>query len=154
MRFRLRLTGLKRSAPSCKHGSHPFFNPAPCLLQVLESPPSQLAVGNCMYSEWHLDIGKLCFIFTKILCILAKQQAIDIDSCFIEGIRTKELRHPRRVSYNTIDTVEMERTFCHNLIDEVRQRFAAYYPSRKTQRERSATTGSAGVMVMLLCMFS
>ena len=102
-----------------------------------------------MHSEWHLDIWKLCFIFTKILCILAKQRAIDIDSCFIEGIRNKELRHPRRVSYNTIDTVEIERTFCHNLIDEVRQRFAAYYPGRKTQRERSATTVSAGVMRIL-----
>ena len=118
------------------------------------SPPSQLAVGNCMYSEWHLDIGKLCFIFTKILCILSKQQAIDIDSCFVEGIRNKEFWHPRRVSHNTVDAVGIEREFCHNLINEVRQRFAAYYPDRKTQRERSTTTGSAGVMVMLLCMFS
>ena len=172
MRFRLRLTGLKRSAPSCKHGSHPFFNPAPCLLQVLESPPSQLAVGNCIYSEWHLDIGKLCFIFTKILCIfpngiwilknlcstftrilciLVKQQIIDIDSYFVEGIRNRELRHPRRVSHNTLDTVGIERVFCHNLIDEVKQRFAAYYPGRKTQRERSATTVSAGVMRILSC---
>ena len=107
-----------------------------------------------MHYEWHLDIEKHCFIFTKILCILAKQQAIDIDSCFVEGIRNKEFWHPRRVSHNIIDTVEIERAFCHNLSDEVRQRFAAYYPGRKTQRERSATTGSAGVMVMLLCMFS
>ena len=76
-----------------------------------------------MHSEWHLYIWKHCFIFTKILCILAKQQAIDIDSCFVEGIRNKELRHPRRVSYNTIDTVEIERAFYHNLSDEVRQRF-------------------------------
>ena len=116
MRFRLRLTGLKRSAPSCKHGSHPFFNPAPCLLQVLESPPSQLAVGNCMYSEWHLDIGKLCFIFTKILCILAKQQAIDIDSCYVEGIRNKEFRYPRRASHNTVNALEMERHFAIILV--------------------------------------
>src|SRR5699024_9620777 len=97
-----------------KHGSHPFFNPAPCLPQVLASPPSQLAVGNCMHSEWHLDIGKLCFIFTKILCMLAKQQAIDIDSCFVEGIRNKEFWHPRRVSHNIIDTVEIERAFCQH----------------------------------------
>ena len=41
--------------------------------------------------------------------------------------------------------------FCHNLSDAVRQRFAAYYPGRKTQRERSATTGSAGVMRILSC---
>ena len=34
----------------------------------------------------------------------------------------------------------------YKLIDEVRQRFAAYYPGRKTQQERSATTVSAGVM--------
>ena len=74
LRFRLRLTGLKRSAPSCKHGSHPFFNPAPCLLQVLESPPSQLAVGNCMYFEWHLHIGKYCFVFTETLSYSAKRK--------------------------------------------------------------------------------
>ena len=107
-----------------------------------------------MYSEWHLDIWKLCFIFTKILCILAKQQAIDIDSCYVEGIRNKELWHPRRVSHNTVDALEMKRAFCYNLSDEVRQGFAAYYPSRKTQRERSATTVSAGVMWMLYYMFS
>ena len=100
LRFRLRLTGLKRSAPSCKHGSHPFSNPAPCLPQVLESPPSQLAVGNCMYSEWHLDIGKLCFIFTKILY----------------NVANREFRHPRRVSHNIIDTVEMERHFAIILV--------------------------------------
>ena len=41
--------------------------------------------------------------------------------------------------------------FCHNLSNAVRQRFAAYYPGRKTQRERSATTGSAGVMRILSC---
>ena len=61
-----------------------------------------------MHSEWHLDIGKLCFIFTKILCILSKQQAIDIDSCFVEGIRNKEFWHPRRASHNTVDALEME----------------------------------------------
>ena len=102
-----------------------------------------------MYSEWHLDIWKLCFIFTKILCILAKQQAIDIDSCYVEGIRNKEFRYPRRASHNIVDALGMEQSFCHNLIDEVRQRFAAYYPGRKTQRERSATTVSAGVMRIL-----
>ena len=109
LRFRLRLTGLKRCAPSCKHGSHPFFNPAPCRPQVLASPPSQLAVGNCMHSEWHLDIWKHCFIFTRILCILAKQQAIDIDSYFVEGIRNKEFWYLRRASHNTVDALEMER---------------------------------------------
>ena len=67
-----------------------------------------------MYSEWHLDIWKLCFIFTKILCILAKQQAIDIDSCYVEGIRNKEFRYPRRASHNTVDAVEMERIFCQH----------------------------------------
>ena len=41
--------------------------------------------------------------------------------------------------------------FCHNLSNAVRQRFAAYYSGRKTQRERSATTGSAGVMRILSC---
>ena len=113
-----------------------------------------------MYSEWHLDIGKLCFIFTKILCILAKQQAIDIDidididSCYVEGIKNKEFRYPRRASHNTVDALEMEQVFCYNLSDEVRQGFAAYYPGRKTQRERSATTVSAGVMWMLYYMFS
>ena len=61
-----------------------------------------------MHSEWHLDIYKHCFIFTKILCILAKQQAIDIDSCFVEGIRNKEFWHPRRASHNTVDALEME----------------------------------------------
>ena len=76
-----------------------------------------------MHSEWHLYIWKHCFIFTKILCILAKQQAIDIGSGFVEGVRNKKLRHPRRVSYNTIDTVEIERAFYHNLSGEVRQRF-------------------------------
>src|SRR5699024_12367694 len=95
LRFRLRLTGLKRSAPSCKHGSHPFFNPAPCLLQVLESPPSQLAVGNCMYSEWHLYIWKLCFIFTKILY----------------NVANREPRYPRRASHNTVNAIEMARHF-------------------------------------------
>src|SRR5699024_9248568 len=111
-----------------------------------------------MHSEWHLYIWKLCFTFTRILCILAKQQAIDIDididSCYVEGIKNKEFRHPRRVSHNIIDTVEIERAFCYNLSDAVRQRFAAYYPGRKTQRERSATTVSAGVMWMLYYMFS
>ena len=69
-----------------------------------------------MHSEWHLDIGKLCFIFTKILCILAKQQAIDIDSCFVEGIRNKEFRHPRRASHNTVNALEMERHFAIILV--------------------------------------
>ncbi len=64
-----------------------------------------------MHSEWHLDIGKLCFIFTKILCILSKQQAIDIDSCFVERIRNKEFRYPRRASHNTVDALEMEQHF-------------------------------------------
>ena len=100
LRFRLRLTGLKRSAPSCKHGSHPFFNPAPCLLQVLESPPSQLAVGNCMYSEWHLYIWKLCFIFTKILY----------------NVANREPRYPRRASHNTVNALEMERHFAIILV--------------------------------------
>ena len=104
-----------------------------------------------MHSEWHLDIGKLCFIFTKILCILAKQQAIDIDSYYVEAIRNRESRYPQRASHNTVDALEMERAFCHNLSDEVRQRFAAYHPGRKTQRERSATTVSAGVMRILSC---
>ena len=75
-----------------------------------------------MHSEWHLDIWKLCFIFTKILCILEKQQTINIDSYFVEGIRNKEFGHPRRASHNTANAVEMERAFCHNLSDEVRQR--------------------------------
>ena len=75
-----------------------------------------------MHSEWHLDIGKLCFIFTKILCILAKQQAIDIDSYYVEAIRNRESRYPQRASHNTVDALEMERAFCHNLSDEVRQR--------------------------------
>ena len=59
-----------------------------------------------MHSEWHLDIWKLCFIFTKILCILEKQQTIDIDSYFVEGIRNKEFGHPRRASHNTANAVE------------------------------------------------
>ena len=54
--------------------------------------------------------------------------------------------------HNTADAVEMERVSCHNLNDAVRQRFAADYLDRKTQRERSATTVSAGVMGMLSCM--
>ena len=62
-----------------------------------------------MYSKWYLDIGKLCFIFTRILCILAKQQAIDIDSYFVEGIRNKEFWYLRRASHNTVDALEMER---------------------------------------------
>ena len=47
----------------------------------------------------------------------------------------------------------MEREFCHNLSDAIRQRFAASYLNRKTQRERSATTVSAGVMEKLSCIF-
>ena len=143
-RFQLRFTGLKRSAPSCKHGSHPFSNPAPCLPQVCASPPSQLAVGNCMHSEWHLYIWKLCFTFTRILCILAKQQAIDIDidididSCYVEGIKNKEFRHPRRVSHNIIDTVEIERAFCIILVmksdRDLRHIIQVEKHSRKGQR--------------------
>ena len=105
-RFQLRFTGLKRSAPSCKHGSHPFSNPAPCRPQVLDSPPSQLAVGNCMHSDWHLYIWKLCFIFTRILY----------------NVANREPRYPRRASHNTVDALEMERAFCHNPSDESRQR--------------------------------
>ena len=131
LRFRLRLTGLKRSAPSCKHGSHPFSNPAPCLPQVLDSPRSQLAVGNCMHSEWHLDIEKI---------------SVPPLQKFLYNMANRELRYPWRASHNTVDVLEIERAFCHNLIDEVRQRFAAYYFNRKTQQERSATTVSAGVM--------
>ena len=41
----------------------------------------------------------------------------------------------------------------YNLSDAVRQRFAAWYLNRKTQRERSATTVSAGVMEKLSCIF-
>ena len=88
-----------------------------------------------MYSEWHLYIWKLCFSFTRILY----------------NVANREPRYPRRVSHNIVDALGMEQSFCHNLIDEVRQRFAAYYPGRKTQRERSATTVSAGVMRILSC---
>ena len=35
----------------------------------------------------------------------------------------RELRYPWRVSHNTVDALETERAFCHNLIDEVRQGF-------------------------------
>src|SRR5699024_7924337 len=135
LRFRLRLTGLKRSAPSCKHGSHPFFNPAPCLPQVLDSPPSQLAVGNCMHSEWHLDIEKPLFHLYKNPVQCGKQRTpVSPES------------QPQYCKCARDGTA-----FCHNLSDAVRQRFAAYYPGRKTQRERSATTGSAGVMRILSC---
>ena len=65
-----------------------------------------------MHSEWHLDIGKLCFIFTKILCILEKQQTINIDSYFVEGIRNKEFWHPRRASHNTANAVETGESVC------------------------------------------
>ena len=109
LRFRLRLTGLKRSAPSCKHGSHPFSNPAPCLPQVSNSPPSQLAVGNCMHSEWHLYIWKLCFIFTKILY----------------NVANREFRYPRRARHNIVDALEMEWYFAniHRILVKVEQRF-------------------------------
>ena len=121
--------------PSCKHGSHPFSNPAPCLLQVLESPPSQLAVGNCMHSEWHLDIEKPLFHLYKNPVQCGKQR-----------IPASPKSQPQYYRHSRDGTA-----FCHNLSDEVRQRFAAYYPGRKTQRERSATTGSAGVMRILSC---
>ena len=45
--------------------------------QVLDSPPSQLAVGNCMHSEWHLYIGKISVPpLQKSCATLAKQQAM------------------------------------------------------------------------------
>ncbi|OUQ64384.1 hypothetical protein B5E53_14065, partial [Eubacterium sp. An11] len=49
-------------------------------LQVLDSPPSQLAVGNCMHSEWHLYIGKI-FVppLQKSCATLAKQQSMATD---------------------------------------------------------------------------
>ena len=80
---------------------------SPCLPQVLDSPPSQLAVGNCMHSDWHLYIWKLCFIFTRILY----------------NVANREPRYPRRASHNTVDALEMERAFCHNPSDESRQRW-------------------------------
>ena len=133
--FGCALQDKKRSAPSCKHGSHPFSNPAPCLPQVLASPPSQLAVGNCMHSEWHLDIEKPLFHLYKNPVQCGKQRTpVSPES------------QPQYCKCARDGTA-----FCHNLSDAVRQRFAAYYPGRKTQRERSATTGSAGVMRMLGC---
>ena len=54
---------------------------------------------------------------------IGKTAGYRIDSCYVEGIRNKEFRHPRRVSHNTIDTVEIERAFCHDLSDAVRQGF-------------------------------
>ena len=78
-----------------------------------------------MHSEWHLNIWKLCFIFTKILCILAKQQAIDIDSYYVEAIRNRESRYPQRASHNTVDALEMEWYFAniHRILVKVEQRF-------------------------------
>ena len=64
-----------------------------------------------MHFEWHLYIWKHCFIFTKILCILVKQQAIDIDSYYVEAIRNRESRYPQRASHNTVDALEMEQHF-------------------------------------------
>ena len=154
LRFRLRLTGLKRSAPSCKHGSHPFSNPAPCLPQVLDSPRSQLAVGNCMHSKWHLYIGNLFHLY-KNPVYAGKVADYGHKWLLCRGISNRELRYPRRASHNTVDVLEIERAFCHNLIDEVRQRFAAYYFNRKTQQERSATIeGRDGRIRMCLTSWS
>ena len=61
-----------------------------------------------MYSEWHLDIEKI---------------SVPPLQKFLYNMANRELRYPWRVSYNTVDALETERAFCHNLIDEVRQRF-------------------------------
>ncbi len=75
-----------------------------------------------MYSEWYLDIGNLFHLYKNPVYI-GKAAGYRHRLLFCRGIRNKELRHPRRVSHNTIDIVEIERAFCHNLSDEVRQRF-------------------------------
>ena len=61
-----------------------------------------------MHSEWHLDIEKI---------------SVPPLQKFLYNMANRELRYPRRVSHNTVDALETERAFCHNLIDEVRQRF-------------------------------
>ena len=51
---------------------------------------------------------------------IGKTAGYRIDSCYVEGIRNKEFRHPRRVSHNIIDTVEIERAFCQHTRDSCR----------------------------------
>ena len=88
-----------------------------------------------MHSEWHLDIEKPLFHLYKNPVQCGKQRTpVSPES------------QPQYCKCARDGTA-----FCHNLSDAVRQRFAAYYPGRKTQRERSATTGSAGVMRILSC---
>ena len=47
---------------------------------------------------------------------IGKTAGYRIDSCYVEGIRNKEFRYPRRASHNTVNALEMERHFAIILV--------------------------------------